>query len=806
MKLSYLIAASPMLVAIPLIAQNARLGTVQGLVQADSSRHSLEFTNVSLLRVSDSTIAAGTVTDSKGAFRVANLPFGGYFLRYTLLGYKEKQSAPFQLTSRQSTFDAGIVSLTETALKIGGVTITAEKPVFNEAIDRKVYNVQQAVVSSTGSVSDLLQNIPSVQVDVDGTVSLRGSANVQIMIDGKPSPLLASGGAEALLQIPASSVQTIEVITNPSAKFKPDGTSGIINLVMKKNSGSGLNGILGGNVGNRSRYNLNASASYNPGGVNFFGSYSYRKDERTSFSSELRQKRDSASGSWSRYDQNGTTYSRPFGHFVMAGFDVKLEDISRFGLSGNYRRRGYTSYDTASYLLANFEGSVTSDYDRLRIDYDQTTSYGATAFFDHKFAGDDLKIRTELNLSHMFDEEDNRFTNAFRSPSGFQEYDNTLIREYDDRIELTVDYHQKLANGSILEAGYDGQTSKNEFPFYAEYFEPSLGKFIPDVQKTNHFLFRETIHALYCTYEARFGMLSLLGGLRGENVSVTSDLVTLGTSAPSSYSRLYPTLHVAYKLSELSELQLNYSLRANRPDGGDLNPFPEYRDPTSVRAGNPLLKPEYIHSVEFGWQLQSEKLTVTPSIFYRNRFNGFTSMTRALNDSVLLTTQQNLSTDQSGGLELVLSGNFGSYLTANVSTNAFYQQIDASNLGYGNNKSAISWNGNLNCSIHVTKSTMIQINSNYRSARMTPQGQNRPSYVVNIGMRQDLLSEKLFLVLTVSDAFQTQNRRTEINTPTLNQRMFGSRDARVMYLGLTYRFGVPPKGAKEKSLQFDENG
>ncbi|HTY37257.1 MAG TPA: TonB-dependent receptor [Bacteroidota bacterium] len=779
--------------------------TVLGDVKADSTRQSLEFTNVVLLKKTDGTIVTGTVTDSKGAFHIDNVPSGEFILRYTLLGYEEKRTAPFKITAQQHQHNAGTALLRETTVRLGGVTVTSEKPVFTEAIDRKVYNVQQAVVSTTGSVSELLQNIPSVQVDVDGTVSLRGSANVEIMIDGKPSPLLASGASDVLQQIPANSVQTIEVITNPSARFKPDGTSGIINIVMKKDANTGLNGTVGSSVGNDSRYNFNASGNYNPGGMNFFGTYSFRRDERNSWTSDVRQQRDSASAPASMYTQNGHNFNRPYAHFATVGFDAHIDENSKAGLSGNFRRRGFSSDDVASYVLTNSASQLSSDYDRRRNDIDQTTFFGGTAFLERKISGDDQSVRSELNVTHMFDQEDNRFTDVFRYPPTSNEYDRTLIQEYDNKGEFTLDYHLKLMDGSVFEAGYDGETAKNDFPFSASYFDATLNSFVSDTQKTNHFIYRETIHAFYGTYKSKLWALSFLGGLRAEIAQISSDLPEKGTVVPSNYFRLYPTLHLSYKIAEFSELQLNYSLRANRPRGDDLNPFPEYRDPTSVRAGNPLLKPEFIHSVELGWQLQSDMVTVTPSIFYRNRYNGFTSVTTALSDSVLLTTQQNLSKDQSGGFELVLGGSVGKIMTANLSANAFYEQIDASNLGYASKKSTISWNGNMNCNVNLTKSTMIQVNGNYRSARLTPQGESRPSYVVNLGLRQELLDSKLTLIFTIADAFQTLNGQRDLNSPLLNEHSFNSRDTRVTFFGVTYHFGVAPKSSKEKAFQYDDN-
>jgi outer membrane receptor protein involved in Fe transport len=799
----YIVFGSIVLLSSLLLAQGRTNGTVSGVVKADSTKRPLEFVNVILLNQADSAIVTGSVTDSKGKFDINNIPIGEYLLTYSLLGYKEIHPSIFKIDSKRPSVNLGTVFMTETTLSLGGVTVTSQRVTFNTAIDRKVFNVQQDIMSKTGTASDLLQNIPSVQVDIDGVVSLRGSANVLMLINGKPSPLMAaSTRAEVLQQMPASSIERIEVITNPSAKFKPDGTSGIINIVMKKEVNTGLNGNLTGNVGNRNRYNINVSANYNPGEFNIFGSYSFRQDDRNNYSTDARIQHDSAASIPGYYNDNARSLSRPLSHVATLGLDYRLDQNDKLGLSGNYRYRGFTRNDASTKVLTS-NSIITGDYDRLRVDYEFERDAGLTAFFQHNFDGEDHKLRFEFNAAQSPEQEDNHYTDVYRVPTSPQTYDNTLIKNTEWKKQLTADYTFHFAQHSTFEAGYDGEFNKRDMDFYGEYFDPTQQKFVKDIEKTNRFIYNETIQALYGTYENSFGLLSVLGGLRAEGSFVKSDLVTGDSIITNDNFNLYPTLHLAYKISDFAEWQLNYSRRVNRPEGDDLNPFPEYQDPRNIRSGNPRLKPEYINSIEFGCQLQNDNITVVPSLFYRNRYNGFTTVIKALNDSTLLTTHENLSSDQSAGFEFVVAGSVGNLFTANLSANAFYEQIDASNLGFGNNKSTVSWSGTMNVSVNLSKATMIQINSNYRSTRLTPQGENRPSYVLNMGFRQDLFDEKFSLVLTVSDLLNTLKRKTELDTPWLNQNVVSTRDSRIVYFGLTYHFGTPAKKSKDKSLQYD---
>ena len=786
-----------------LFAQTQFRCSIAGTVLIESTKKPLEFVNVVVRKQSDSSIVTGIVTDSEGKFEILNVPAGDYYLKCSLLSFEEKKSIKVQIDSKLNAVDVGIIYLVETVLNLSGVTVTGQKAVFNSAIDRKVYNVQQDVLSKTGSVSDLLQNVPSVQVDVDGTVSLRGSANVQILINGKVSPLMASGSADVLQQIPASSVDKIEVITNPSAKFKPEGTSGLINIVLKEEASAGLNGTFAVNGGNDSRYNVSANGNYSSGRLNFFGTYSFRQDVRTTHNDDIRQQHDSATSAITMYDQRGRAYARPYTHFVTLGGDYLITNTDKVGLSGNYRIRRYTSNDTTTYVLNDNNGVISSDYSRLRTDYDQTPVYSVSAFYQHDFVKHDHTFRFEFTASHLFDEEDNHFTNIFHVPAGIVTYDNRLIHEYNDKQEFTADYHKKFDEYSILEAGYDGTFSNVDFPFIGNYFDTTRHAFVDDTTLDNHFVYKESIHAFYATYEQTLGSVSIMGGLRFESAQITSNLMTTGASVTTNYLRLYPTLHITDKLDEFNEIQLNYSLRVNRPGASDLNPFPEYQNPRSLKAGNPQLKPEYIHSIELGCEIQGNSLSIIPGIFYRNRYNGFTFVTTALNDPTLLTTGENLSSDQSGGIELVVTGKAWNIVSLNFSANTFYEEIDATSLGYTGNKSVVSWSASLNCNVQALKGSMFQVNANYHSLRLTPQGEVRPNYVINLGFRQDLIEDRLSVVATITDVFASLKRETNLNTDLLSDHANFSRDSRVVFFGLSYHFGGLLKNNKDKSLQYD---
>lgn len=323
------------------------------------------------------------------------------------------------------------------------------------------------------------------------------------------------------------------------------------------------------------------------------------------------------------------------------------------------------------------------------------------------------------------------------------------------------------------------------------------------MQRTNLFLYKEFIQALYFTYGKSYDAFGYSAGLRAEQVNINGHLVTLDSVIKNTYFKLYPTLHLSYKINERQEIQLNYSKRINRPDADELNPFPEYTDPQNLRAGNPKLLPEIIHSAEFGYKWQNKKCSFVPSLYYRYKTNGFTEVINRINDSVLLATSANLATDRSAGLELIFSVKPVKFFSANLSGNFFYNRIDASNLGYTGKRSIISFSTNVNTAFLVTKSTMVQLSSNYRSARLTAQGKVFPTLFVNTGIRQEVFKKKAALTFTVSGLFASLRDKRELRTFYLKQNSNGRRDARIMYLGASYRFGKTANAPKEDKLLFD---
>ncbi|MES2418200.1 MAG: TonB-dependent receptor [Bacteroidota bacterium] len=786
------------LLILPIIGYAQNNGILSGKVVAQSTAQPLEFVSLTLMQYKSNAVYKEEVSNAKGVFKFTGLPDGQYYVIANFIGFDKFTSPVLTIGAIDRKLELNI-ALNGAVKKLDEIIVTAKKQLYNNSIDRKIYNVDQDVMAKSGSASEVLQNVPLVQVDIDGNVSLRNSSAI-ILINGKVSPIMGKNAAAALQQLPANSIERIEVITNPSAKYKPDGTGGIINIVLKKNTKRGLNGGLIANTGNQGRYNTSVTLNYNPSKLNVFGSYGLKQDNRLRTTLNNRTQINSLNAPPTYYKDEISAFSKPFSNVATLGADYTIDDKNSVGISGNYYFRNMHKKDFTLKTIRD-ETGLLSDYDRSRTNYEYEREVDATFFAEHSFKKEDHKIRLEFNTSHSPEVEDNHYTNAYRVPVSVNQLDNTLIKQTQDNQQLTISYENPISENTKLELGYDGQYNKQDLDFFGAAYSYAQQQFITDALKTNRFIYNENIHAFYGTAEQSWKKFGAMLGLRGEYSDINSHLITTGVSIPNHYFKVYPTLHLSYNLSQSRQLQLNYSRRVRRPEGDDLNPFAEYADPTNIRVGNPYLLPEIIHSVELGYRWQHNNLSILPGIYYRYKYNGFTSITKPLNSTTLITTQENLANDLALGADIVFSASLDK-ININFTPNAFYNQIDASNLGYSSKKNTFTWSANFNSSYSFTKSTLVQVNSNYRSSRLSPQGRYLPSFVFNFGVRQDIFKKRGSVYLTVSDVFKSQRQKAELSSPFLVQQVLTRSNSRIVYLGMSYNFGVVKK---KKDLIFDNS-
>ena len=777
-------------------------GSVSGIIIESGSLRPVEFAAVTL-KGPGGTAIQSTVTDGRGRFLLEKVLAGEYTVTYGQVGAVLQATAAFKVDASRPHIDLGRLTPADGVVKLEKFEVSAPQDTRLNAIDRKIYNVGKEIQSVTGSASDLLQNVPSVNVDIDGNVSLRGSDNVLILINGRTSTLMGASRAEVLQQLPADSIEKIEVITNPSAKYKPDGAAGIINIALKRKHGAGMSGTVSLNVGNEDRWNSGLSLNYHPGAFNLFGSYSLRQDDRLRTGTDLRTITDPVTGVVTQADKRTVELSRPFTRIGRFGADYAPDAHNQFGLTGNYNYRTFTRRATDRNLVSDAGGVVTSDYDRARFDPEFERSVEAAGTYRHTFAEEGHELNLEFKTSASKEGEPNHYLNTYRVPAQVPSLDNVIIQNLERSHEAIVEYVQPLTDEAKLEAGYNLTKESRDSDFLNEALNPATGLWDRDPVKSNRFIIDRTINAFYATYARSFGALALLAGVRPEFATTESQLVTTGLHIPNDYTRIYPSLHLTYRRSDQQEWQLNYSHRIHRPETEDLNPFPEYLDPFTLRAGNPRLQPEDIHSIETGYSYREGDTSFTATAYYRYTYHGFTSITTNLGNGILLTTRENLAVNRASGVELTANTDLGRHVTLNFSSNTFVNAIDASNLGFSSSQSDVSWLAKVGATAHLGLATQLQFNTSYASARLTPQGERRPTFVTNLGVRHELAQKKITLVLTVSDLFNSLKEESIIDTPVLREDITRRRSARIIYLGVTYNFSKAGKKSKDDPLKFD---
>lgn len=710
----------------------------------------------------------------------------GFSMRKILMTALAASCAPGAMALAQQTPPA-----------VEGVVITAQKPAETTSIDRRTYSVAHDLQATSGSVGDVLRNLPSVEVDVLGNLSLRGDSNVQVLIDGKPSTMMSAANRGAILQqMPADSIESIEVITNPSAQFKPDGSSGIINIVTKKNRRPGRSGTTQASLGTEGRYNLGATAAWKSGALNIFGSASLRHETRKRISTDHRLRRDALPGASAASDQSVSTSQLRNAKVASVGFDYDLDPKTHLNGGFSYNRRDETLKGAERNRIADPAGVVLRDYDRLGAGHGNETSTQLSAGYRRNLANDG-EFTLDLQRGQTKEYRPRVYVSRFRTPLGPEVRDEQIPRANEVTRELAAEYAGSLPGKAKLKLGYDLQRDDDDYDNYGGTIVGDTH--VADPAQTNQFLYKRTVHALYGTYERPLGDWTLLAGLRLEETLIDTHQVTSALKNSTDYFRAYPTLHLEKDLGEERKLRLSYSKRVARPEPEDLNPYAVVVDAFTQRAGNPNLMPQETHAFEVGYETRTHGATLAATAYARRSLNGMTEVSRYISPTVLLITKENLGKSTSGGVELSANGKLAGALSYNLSTNIFYNQVDAANLGFAGKRSAVGYTGKASVDYKLTSQDFLQVSASYSGKRLTAQGHRLPSSSVNLGYRRKLTND-LSAVFTVSDIFNTQRDRTVIDTPTLSDQLERRQLGRTAFVSLSWKFGA---GGKAKDPGFD---
>ncbi len=683
---------------------------------------------------------------------------------------------------------------------VEGVTVTSTPNAFRTSIDSRSYSITEDLQATSGSIADALKNVPSLEVDVQGNVSLRGDSSVTILIDGKPAGAFRGAGrADALQQMQADSIERVEVMTNPSAAFNPEGGGGVINLITKKGRGAGVTGSARANMGTEGRYNGGVSTAYNSAKLALSADAGLRSNVFKNTSAD-RRTQTSATGVVTRRSQDSVSRSTNDSKNVRASADYDLTSTLR--LSAEIRHNGSDSEQNSAerYLNTDAAGAATGISDRLGATEGKRSNTDGSLGFRKTFA-EGHTLAADLSLTKESDERERQYVTRSRLPADVDLFENYRDKTTEDQTELKIDYVRPMTGEATLKAGYALEIDDNDYDnMGARGSAVSSTVIVPAL--TNRFRYKQTIHAGYATYERPFGDFTVQGGLRFEQVMVDINQLTSAMKEENSYTRLYPSLHLGYKLSDSQTLTASYSHRVRRPRAEDVNPYRVYQDPFNLRAGNPRLEPQETHSVEAGYQYRRNGGYYLATVFYRQSYKGISDVVRDIGGGVLLTTRENLSESRSGGLELVANGKINPKLSYTLNGTTYWNELSAGAANGGATRSAFAFNGRASLNWQVTPNDVLQLSGFASGRRLTAQGYNKPTAVMNLGYRHKF-SEQLSLVLTAQDLLNTARNRSVVDTPTLQQTVERRPNARAVFLGLTYTFG---SGRRPREAGFEFEG
>jgi iron complex outermembrane receptor protein len=800
----------------PLFAQTTpTTGSVQGKL-ADGQKKPISYATVTLLRT-DSSVVNGDLTKDDGSFKIEPSGIGNFILRIESVGFAAKY-INVQTTTDQPDKNLGSIKLSETENKLGEVSITGEKPIMELKVDKKVFNVEKNTTTAGGSAADVLQNVPSVSVDADGNVSLRGKNNVTILIDGKPATMLGSDVSSALQSLPAGSIESVEVITNPSAKYDAQGTTGILNIITKKDGRFGMNGNITLGAGTRNKYNGSLGLNARKGKWNVFLNSSFRLNSTYHNVITDRQDKEYTVINSVPYLQYYHTYEhvpRDFnGTFNTIGATFEPNKYNSITVTQNVNLMKFAFKDNSDYYI--YTGPEKTDeifhQNRNSSFWGQPFSLSSAIDYKHKFKKKDEELSADATFaSTTMHRSQDYTTNVYPNTAS-----NPIVESapgYGTNSTFTVwaDYTDPLftKNGKL------GIGFKSQFYNFNSSNSPVVDTFgrpeAVDSTILSVYNYTQQTHAAYINWSDQLGKFSYQLGLRAEDAVYNGDgQVPRYATFHNSFFNFFPSAFVSYQLAGQQSIYLNYSRRTNRPGFMQLLPFVDISNPSTVNRGNPGLIPEFINNVEFSYSKADAKgNNAIFSAYYAYTENLTERLTRPLTQeeattygvspSNLYTTPVNIASGATYGLEGTGHLQFTRIWDATLNLNFFQNQLIIGNINadyskYLRDNSGFTWFGKVNTNIKLPGNFSFQVNGNYESPKVIAQGNLKDTWWVDLALRKNLWKNKATIVLNCSDVFKTHRFVNYYNLTTFDETINRVKETRIGNISFTYRFGKTESG------------
>ncbi len=774
----------------------------------DENKAPLEFATVRIFHQADSSLATGNVTDAKGQFSI-NVADGNYYVIVSFISYQAQTFSNISVGENNPLVKIPQVTLSADSKALDEIEIVAEKSTMELQLDKRVFNVGKDLANLGGSATQILDNIPSVSVDVEGNVSLRGSQSVRILINGRPSGLAGIGSSEALRLLQGNLIERVEVITNPSARYEAEGQVGIINIILKEEQKGGLNGSFDLTAGYPENFGLAFNLNYRAKWMNLFASYgaSYRDTPGSGFSNQR------------FFDENGNTTSSflttqdrsraDFGNTFRTGADIFLGKKNTLTLAGLYRYSDGNNITNIRYddfdASGNFVQTVLRDQDEketdnnIEIELNHKIEFGRKG---HEWVSNFKWIKSEdTELADLFE---NNLNDAQSSIT--QKSFNT---EDEENIIFQSDYVQPFAKDAKFEAGVRVGLRRIDNGFLVEQLNDN-GSFEAIPEFNNAFDYDENVFAAYAIIGNKWGKFSAQGGIRAEMTDIKAALVNSPQNSNQNYMNLFPSAFFAYELNQANTFQLSYSRRLSRPWFRLLLPFSNFSDSRNFRAGNPNLTPEFTHSIEAGYLYNWKSGNVLSSVYYR-RTTGvieritllaedvdFVDVTGVGNGQIQnVTLPINLSAQDAYGIEFTISQDLASWWSVNGNLNFYRAVTEGSFEGRNYASDVTSLNARIASKVELPAKMALQSNIRYRGPQNNTQGLTKSITMIDLALAKDVLKGNGTLTLSVSDLLNDRRRRSEINGENFFTESEFQWRARQFLLNFTYRLNQKKERKRE---------
>lgn len=770
----------------------------------------MPYATVTLLNA-DSSVANGGMTDDNGVFEILSVGEGEYTLRVSGLGFNTKTVGNVKVADGQTT-ELGRIEVAGSTQVLQEVEISGARPKMEMGIDKKVFNVEQNITSSGGSAADVLQNIPSVAVDVDGAVSLRGKENVTILIDGKPATLLGGDETTALQSLPASSIDQVEVITNPSSKYDATGMTGIINIITKREKKLGMNGTATLGAGTRDKYNGSLNLNVKNDKWNLFLNSSYRQNRtyrRNTTSRDFKQN----SGSRESYEDNTRIFD---GFFNSIGAEYKIDTNNSVTLTQNINKMNFGGKGLSIVDEYASPNNLLSSQERYNFSGGGPLSSSTSLDYKRKFRKKDRELTANSTFVKSWTDREQEYTTSTYNSSDqltvgpvFQRAPGT---SRNTSLNSQIDYvSPMLTKNGKFEAGLKSQNFWLQSQNNPTFDSAGTNKGI-DSLLLNGYDYTQNIYSAYSNWGDKVGKLRYQAGLRLEYATYEGTATQVGNKRyRNEFLNLFPSAFLSYELAKQQSVYLSYSRRTHRPRFFELLPYVDISNPLDTTIGNPDLVPEFIHNFELNYNKMTDKgHNFIASTYYQYTQNLIERYQLAYDGGTSITQRRNLNAGVTYGLELTGQVQLVKKIwDATVSANLFHNEILGSNIDPALNNSGFGWFAKLNTSIKLPYDFSIQVNGNYDGPKVVAQGRRFEAWWLDVAVRKNFWKGKANLVLNVSDIFDTRKYRNEFDFDRYFQNTYNDRETRIGNITFSYRFGGTDakafsgrkRGGKSKSTE-----